>query len=1129
MLADLTVRRGSAAGSAVHWCAKSGLLACATEVCAKDARSTASPLFWIPIHIIHPERPTEHAVFNVTADSLCDYVQFLEWAPASCTRALLVGTSSGRVTIWMQPLQGAANAAQALNSWKCEHGWQQDQAVITKWLSGVAPYRWTPTTAGGLSKPSFEDRFISHQFRAPVRWPNFLCVCSVSLSGYVRLHWCQWPPLASTSKTNWFATKRGILGAGRIDLISADAIVSEAGTLLIAGVPIGNSSTVVIWEVAPLSTTIQGTAQQVTSRLASWPGIASLPAVLLSWHEGLESDMKAATDGATHLPGIELKGQTSSTNMRSQEPPASIDDANAPLLQCSVVSSLSACTTSENDILTTVGWGSGVSAVAFDPSKGGSILVLLLNEGRHSLPFPDEEPTLNGYRVQRWESSRQQIGVHPLFEPVAYSSTSPSTSTTVWRSTTDKSISINKKGEPSFLESIRSCNEPLENLSIDQPTTIKTCSKIVFSSHGGELAVVTAGGDVHVYSGSNLTPIDNYSLKVGILCAAPCFSSTGCCLSTVWHDTKKDCSVLKVSRIFPPALLAMQGATNSSTWERGLADRFWWSLVAEVDWWDAVGCTQSAVEENLVTFHKVIAVLDTDFHSLPLLSHRQHYGPALDRVKCRMLEGVDGSDVRAVVLDMQARLLLEMLGKGIEAALVNPATSIAEPWMATSEALIGLVHDVMTVEPALVSYIQPYIDAILDLASHFLTRLRRYASFCRTLATHAAGNQSLNASNTRLPNTAANAASSNPASSQGTQTSTTNANGTSSVQAWVQGAIAKVNNSTEGSVSLTSTGATGTVSPLQLSVSQSAFPGMPAVRLVGDCNFLHRLCQLLLFCFIFRRRQQTRGVPTGPRSLDAMEGSEEPGGGRSGRLGNGNAGQGYTSDEVKYLFLVSVTLCKKTSSLPHPMPKSQCGSANPLVRLHYPDGQYSVAPEVVEASLGQHMQLLPRPRGADSAGLLMRELELHPPAEDWSKRNLFGGPWAGALDLYLPSDEKESSITTADFQSPVAAFLGEEATKFRELWPRKRRLSERDTAFGLSTAVSMGSFTGFMGSRRDTITAVWKNSLHGVWHKCIRCGRQTGALAKPNSSITSTDVDAWWTGRYRGACPMCGGPWVQVV
>lgn len=33
--------------------------------------------------------------------------------------------------------------------------------------------------------------------------------------------------------------------------------------------------------------------------------------------------------------------------------------------------------------------------------------------------------------------------------------------------------------------------------------------------------------------------------------------------------------------------------------------------------------------------------------------------------------------------------------------------------------------------------IQAYVDAVLDLASHFITRLRRYASFCRTLASHA--------------------------------------------------------------------------------------------------------------------------------------------------------------------------------------------------------------------------------------------------------------------------------------------------------------------------------------------------------------------------------------------------------
>ena len=77
----------------------------------------------------------------------------------------------------------------------------------------------------------------------------------------------------------------------------------------------------------------------------------------------------------------------------------------------------------------------------------------------------------------------------------------------------------------------------------------------------------------------------------------------------------------------------------------------------------------------------------------------------MDQIKCRMLEGADGSDVRAVVLDMQARLLLEMLGKGIEAALINPETFLAEPWMASPEVVSGLA-DAITVDPALLPYVQ---------------------------------------------------------------------------------------------------------------------------------------------------------------------------------------------------------------------------------------------------------------------------------------------------------------------------------------------------------------------------------------------------------------------------------------
>ncbi|KAJ7562906.1 hypothetical protein O6H91_03G088500 [Diphasiastrum complanatum] len=158
-------------------------------------------------------------------------------------------------------------------------------------------------------------------------------------------------------------------------------------------------------------------------------------------------------------------------------------------------------------------------------------------------------------------------------------------------------------------------------------------------------------------------------------------------------------------------------------------------------------------------------------------------------------------------------------------------------------------------------------------------------------------------------------------------------------------------------------------------------------------------------------------------------------------------------------------------------------------------------------------QSLPRPRGADAAGLLMRELELHPPAEEWNKRNLSGGPWS-SMDEYLEETSMNNHIV-------------------KELWPRKRRFAERDAACGLRTAVGMGSFTSFLGSRRDVITAAWRAAFHGVWHKCMRCGRQTASFA-PSSSADSQAIvnhsrDSWWAARWLYACPMCGGHWFRIV
>lgn len=78
----------------------------------------------------------------------------------------------------------------------------------------------------------------------------------------------------------------------------------------------------------------------------------------------------------------------------------------------------------------------------------------------------------------------------------------------------------------------------------------------------------------------------------------------------------------------------------------------------------------------------------------------------MDRIKCRVLEGVEAADVRVLVLDMQGRLMLDMLGRGIEAALVNPSTLISEPWQASHDTLTGLGIDAMAVDPALIPTIQ---------------------------------------------------------------------------------------------------------------------------------------------------------------------------------------------------------------------------------------------------------------------------------------------------------------------------------------------------------------------------------------------------------------------------------------
>uniref|UniRef100_A0A0R0FX46 Mediator of RNA polymerase II transcription subunit 16 n=1 Tax=Glycine max TaxID=3847 RepID=A0A0R0FX46_SOYBN len=722
---------------AVSWCGKLNAIACPSETCARIPSSTGNPPFWIPIHIVIPERPTECAVFNVIADSPRDSVQFIEWSPTCCPHALLIANFHGRVTIWAQPSQ-VTNLALDASCWLREHEWQQDIAVVTKWLSG---YRWLSSkpSAPANSRSTFEEKFLSRQCQTSdslnemcyirhschddtcnsretiakfvsmsvscpvsvlvslninticmlmvvmvttmampeIKTPNFLCVCSVFSSGSVQLHWSQWPPQNATTP-KWFCTSKGPLGCGPCGIMAGDAIITDSGTMLVTGVPIVNPSTIVVWEV---------------------------------------------------MPG---------------------------------------------------------------PGNGFQYIIYLTFVGQYMSPYdPDEGPSITGWRVQRWESSLQHDVLHPIFGNPTSSMGGQPPMQTVWQTKVELSIPPTNdfKNHQAPAVGMNTDMQKVSDFGFDKSKR--------FDFYPFDLP------KVHIFSGPNFAPVDNYQISVGSAIAAPAFSSTSCCSASVWHDTSKDQTILKIIRVLPHAIPTSQVKANSSNWERAIAERFWWSLLVGVNWWDAVGCTQSAAEDGIVSLNSVIAVLDADFHSLPSAQHRQHYCPMA-------------------------------------------------------------------------------------------------------------------------------------------------------------------------------------------------------------------------------------------------------------------------------------------------------------------------------------MQNMPRPRGADAAGLLLCELELHPPAEEWHRRNMFGGPWSDpdvldsandALKLVSLNPLDSSSLENCD------VYYGANG-----LWPRKRRMSERDAAFGLNTYVGLGAYLGIMGSRRDAVTALWKTGIEGIWYKCMRCLRQTCAFASPASTNlpSQNDREIWWISSWAYGCPMCGGTWVRV-
>lgn len=198
---------------------------------------------------------------------------------------------------------------------------------------------------------------------------------------------------------------------------------------------------------------------------------------------------------------------------------------------------------------------------------------------------PDEGPSVTGWRVQRWESSVEDVVIHQIFgNPTNFGGQAPKQ--TVWLSkvikcipaSSDFTISGTPTGSARDGKNMNECGgEIAKRISFDPfdlPSDVRTLARIVYSAHGGEIAVAFLRGGVHVFSGVNFTPVDNYQINVGSAIAAPAFSSTSCCSASVWHDTSNDCAILKIVRVLPPPVANSQVKANSATWERAIAERY---------------------------------------------------------------------------------------------------------------------------------------------------------------------------------------------------------------------------------------------------------------------------------------------------------------------------------------------------------------------------------------------------------------------------------------------------------------------------------------------------------------------------------------------------------------------------
>jgi hypothetical protein len=148
--------------------------------------------------------------------------------------------------------------------------------------------------------------------------------------------------------------------------MAGDAIITDSGAMHVAGVPIVNPSTIVVWEVTPgpgngfqscaMTSTKSGVPPHITPK---WAGFAPLAAYLFCWQD--------------HLLSLAKQGKKLTDK--------NIGDA-VPLY-CSPVSNFSAYVSPEAaaQSAATTTWGSGVTAVAFDPTRAGSVIAVVIVEG----------------------------------------------------------------------------------------------------------------------------------------------------------------------------------------------------------------------------------------------------------------------------------------------------------------------------------------------------------------------------------------------------------------------------------------------------------------------------------------------------------------------------------------------------------------------------------------------------------------------------------------------------------------------------------------------------------------------------------------------------------------------------